>query len=307
MGPRGLVDWRVVPLGQVAGVKGVADRLSGGGDRAGSRLARGAHSLGNFKNDIGIGGRRAPALDLDPLAGPCRADQHPAGLDPHGVSGADGEAGPENRPARRSGDGPRWLGRGYQAGERLAGCAQLGQDERVFEGAFGVICGLGAFQPVEPGSGRGRVVTAWLGEAAVGEVGAEPGEGVPVGGPAAGRPGGLRERAQQRDRVPGRVPRGFQLAAERAGDLSGGAVGAGLAAGLRRPVVVTEQRFQDRLVEPRVSSGPGGRARGASLRWPARPAARSCRAAGRSRRAAPRGWHPPAGFARWPSARPASW
>ena len=67
MGPRGLVDWRVVPLGEVPGVKGVADLLPGGGDGAGSRLARGAHAVGNFKNDIGIDGGARQPFDLDPL------------------------------------------------------------------------------------------------------------------------------------------------------------------------------------------------------------------------------------------------
>ena len=52
--------------------------------------------------------------------------------------------------------GPRRLGGHDRAGERLAGGAQLGQDERVLEGALGVVGGLRALQPVQRGPRRRR-------------------------------------------------------------------------------------------------------------------------------------------------------
>jgi hypothetical protein len=119
----------------------IADQFPAGWYRAGFRPGGGAHSLDDFENDLGIGAGARQISDLDPLAWPCRTDQHPAGLNAHRVVGADGEARPENRPACCGGGNPRRL-RGYHlTGERLAGCAQLGQDERVFECALGVIGG----------------------------------------------------------------------------------------------------------------------------------------------------------------------
>ena len=59
------------------------------------------------------------------------------------------------------------LGGHDDAAECFASRAQLGQDERVFEGSLGVKRGLGALQLVEPGRGVDRVVTAGLGQAAV--------------------------------------------------------------------------------------------------------------------------------------------
>ena len=113
-----------------------------------------AHALGDLQHhDGGVLAVAGQLGDLDALAGACRADQRPSGLDAHEVRRADGEAWPQDRPARGAGRRARGLGGHDGAAERLAGGAQLGQDERVFEGALGVEGGLGALQLVEPGRG----------------------------------------------------------------------------------------------------------------------------------------------------------
>ena len=89
----------------------------------------------------------------------------------------------------------RALGGYHFSGERLPDSAQLGQDERILEGAFGVVGRLRAFEPVEAGCGGGGMVAAGLRQAAVGEIAAEPREGVLVGGPAAACQGSLGQRA----------------------------------------------------------------------------------------------------------------
>ena len=176
------------------------------------------------------------------------------------VGRADGEAWPQDRPALGAGHGARGLGGHDDAAERLACSAQLGQDERVFEGALGVEGGLSALQLVEPGRGRNRAVPAGLGKAAVGQVEAEPGERVPVLRPSAVRAGGLGQGVQQRDGVPGGLPGGVQLPAECLGDLRDGAGGAGLVAVPARPVMVADQWLQDGPVESGVGGRSGGRA-----------------------------------------------
>ena len=170
MRPRGLVRRREVPLGKEPGVEREADQFPGSRYRAGRRPAGRAHSLDDFEDDIGICRGASQVGDLDPLAVMGRADQHPARLEAHRIAGAYGEARPQNRPARRGDDGPGWLGGYHFPGERLPACAQLGQDERVLQGAFGVVGGLRALEPVEAGCGGGGMVAAGLRQAAVGEI-----------------------------------------------------------------------------------------------------------------------------------------
>ena len=122
MGPGGLLGGRELALCPVARVEGVADRLSDGRYRAGFRLAGGAHSLRDLNNNVRVGPGVGQARDLNTLAGARRADQDPAGLDPQGVAGADGEAGPENGPAGSADIGPGGLGGDDVSGERFTCC-----------------------------------------------------------------------------------------------------------------------------------------------------------------------------------------
>src|SRR5262245_13084411 len=112
MGPGGLLGGRELTLCPVARVKGVADRLSDWRYRTGFRLAGGAHPLRDLKNNVCVRAGVGQARDLNMLAGARRADQDPARIDPQGVAGADGEAGPENGPAGSADIGPGGLG-GY--------------------------------------------------------------------------------------------------------------------------------------------------------------------------------------------------
>jgi len=131
MRPWDLVRRREIPLGKEPGVGCEADQLPDSRYRAGCRPAGRAHSLDNFQDDFGICRGARQVGDLDPLAVMGRADQHPARLQAHRIASADGEAWPQNRPARCGDDGPGWLGGYYFSGERLPARAQLGQDERV--------------------------------------------------------------------------------------------------------------------------------------------------------------------------------
>ena len=146
MSPWGRVDGREVSLGPVAGVECVADQFPMGGTAPAfglpgvpipwmtsrttstSALVRGRSAI--WTRWLGRAGQISTRPGSMRTGSPVRTVKR----------------GRRIVRACRGGSCPGWLGGYHFPSERLAGCAQLGQDEWVFQRALGVVSGLRALQ-----------------------------------------------------------------------------------------------------------------------------------------------------------------